>query len=96
MPVTAGVEPGTEQPARDGAPDAEPAVPDLQGRDRVAALAEVQVVVGGDVVEPGADEPAGTAQSAMSPTCPETPPRATQRFSPTQTAATTPRMIASA
>ena len=40
--------------------------------------------------------PAGTAHSAMSPIWPGVPPRATQRFSPTQTAAMTPRMIASA
>src|SRR5690606_22569493 len=50
-------DPDTECAHRDPAPDAEPAVPQVQRGDRVAALAEVALGVGDDVVEPGADEP---------------------------------------
>ena len=54
--MAVAVEPRAQQSAGDGAPDAEAAVPDLERAEGALALAEVEVVVGGDVVEPGADE----------------------------------------
>ena len=58
-PVPVAVEPGSEHSAGDRAPDAEAAVPDLQGTERVAAGAEVEVVVGRHVPDPGSDQPGG-------------------------------------
>src|SRR5665811_1109848 len=46
----------TERAESDGAPDAESALPDVQRFDRAPAFAEVQLVVGDDVVNPRADD----------------------------------------
>src|SRR5690606_40312365 len=51
-----GDQPDAERAERDGAPDAEAALPDEQGPDRFPAFAEVELVVGDDVVDPAADE----------------------------------------
>ncbi|KOG89048.1 hypothetical protein ADK38_16410 [Streptomyces varsoviensis] len=48
-----------ERAERHGAPDAESALPDLEGVHPVPTRAEVQLVVGDHVVEPSADEPEG-------------------------------------
>ncbi len=55
-PLTPATDPRAERPERDGTPDAQAAVPDLQRVDRVPARAEVLLPVGGDVVEPPADD----------------------------------------
>src|SRR5699024_8772413 len=55
----AGTEPGTEGAEGDRAPDAESALPDLQGVDRVPALPEVGLRGRDDVVQPAADDPEG-------------------------------------
>src|SRR5690606_16821957 len=52
-------DPGSDRAERDGAPDAEAALPDLEGVDPVLTVAEVQLVVGDDVVEPSADQAEG-------------------------------------
>src|ERR1700722_7943718 len=41
----------------DRAPDAESAVPDLEGIDRMSALGEVQLGIGDDVIQPTTDDP---------------------------------------
>ena len=55
--VAAAVEPRTHEPTHDRAPDPEAAMPDLQRADRISALAEVELVVGGDVPQPRTDQP---------------------------------------
>jgi hypothetical protein len=57
--AAAAADPGAQRTEGDRAPDAEAAVPDLEGVDPVAALAEVELVIGDDVVEPSADEAEG-------------------------------------
>jgi hypothetical protein len=52
----AAADPGADRAQRDRAPDAEAALPDLEGVDPVLTLAEVQLVVGDHVVEPTADQ----------------------------------------
>ena len=54
--LASAADPRAEHPERDGSPDAQAAVPDLQCVDGVLALAEVLLPVGGDVVEPPADD----------------------------------------
>ena len=55
-PGPAAADPGAERAERDGAPDAEAALPDLQRVERVAALAQVGLGRGDDVVDPAADD----------------------------------------
>ena len=54
MPTAA--QPHADAAERDGAPDAETALPDVERGDRLPALAEVEPPVGDDVVEPAADQ----------------------------------------
>ena len=49
-------DPRAERAERDGAPDAEAALPDLHGVERVAARAPVRAGRGDDVVQPTADD----------------------------------------
>ncbi len=55
-PATAGADPGADRAERDGAPDAEAALPDLEGVPGIPAVPEVQLVVGDHVVEAAADQ----------------------------------------
>ncbi len=57
--AAAAADPRAERAERHGAPDAESALPDLEGVHPVPTRAEVQLVVGDHVVEPSADEPEG-------------------------------------
>jgi hypothetical protein len=54
--VTAAVEPRTHESTCDRTPDPETAPPDLERLDRIAARAEVELVVGGDVPQPRTDQ----------------------------------------
>ena len=55
-PLQLGTDHHAQGAHRDRAPDAESALPDVERLPGAAALAEVELVVGGDVVEPAADE----------------------------------------
>ncbi len=55
----ATADPGADGAEGDGAPDAEPALPDLEGVHPVTAVAEVQLVVRDHVVQAAADESEG-------------------------------------
>ena len=55
-PLAPGADHRADRAEGDRAPDAEAAVPDVEDLPRVAVGAEVELVVGGDVVEPAADQ----------------------------------------
>jgi hypothetical protein len=83
-------DPRAERSQRDRSPDAEPAVPDVEGSDGFPAGGEVQLGVGDHVVEASADyperhRPHGHIQHVTDP-----PTRAVQRFRVTSTATTIP------
>src|SRR6185437_3034219 len=78
-PVPPAADPHPERTERDGAPDAQAAVPDLQRVQRVLALGEVQLRVGDHVVEPAADDaeddrPAGDVTDLTGQTTARLPP----------------------
>jgi hypothetical protein len=54
-PATPRYEVATENSERDGTPDSETTLPDLQRVQRVPTWAEVELVIGDHVIEPGAD-----------------------------------------
>src|SRR5690606_33445037 len=55
-PPPTAPDPRTERTEGNRTPDAEATLPDLQGVDRVVAVSEVLLPVGGDVVEPPTDQ----------------------------------------
>ena len=54
--VAPGAQPGAQRTEGDGAPDAEPALPDVERPDGAAAAAEVGLGRGDDVVDPAAED----------------------------------------
>ena len=86
-------DPGAHRAERDGAPDAEPALPDREGVDQSRPWTEVLLLVGDHVVEPGTDQAEGHGPDGDVGDRAGSPPRATQRLLPYQTAAKTPMMM---